>query len=70
MQHLFIGFLAIAGIVWNVDLGARVYVDWLMVAMIAAFMAVMGARLDDALRRWENQPHWRKTKAEAQLRLS
>lgn len=70
MERLFIGFLAIAGIVWNVDLGARVYVDWLMVGLIAAFMAVMGARFDAALRRWENQPHWRKVKPTARLRLN
>jgi hypothetical protein len=65
MQHLFIGFLAIAGIVWNVDLGAKVYVDWIMVALIAAFMFIMGARFDEALRRWENQPHWKKTQPES-----
>jgi hypothetical protein len=62
MERVFIAALAIAGIVWNVDLGARVYVDWLMVAMIAAFMFMMGARFDAALRRWENHPHWKKTK--------
>ena len=61
MQNLFIGFLAVAGIVWKVDLGARVYVDWLMVALIAAFMFTLGVRFDAALRRWEMHPHWRKT---------
>ena len=72
MDRLFIAALAVLGVVWNVDLGARVYVDGLMVALFAAFMFTMGARLDDALRRWELRPHWKKVqpvKAEP-LRLS
>jgi hypothetical protein len=62
MERLLIGLLAVAGIVWKVDLGARPYVDMAMLVALAAFMFTMGVRLDDALRRWEMQPHWRKVK--------
>lgn len=62
MKHIFIGLLAIMGIVWKVDLGARVYVDWAVVVMFAAFMFTMGDRFDRALRRWELRPRWRKVR--------
>jgi hypothetical protein len=70
MQHLLILALAVLGILWKVDLGARVYVDWAVIAMLAAFMFTMGARLDAALLRWEAKPHWRRAKAGKTLRLS
>jgi hypothetical protein len=64
MKNLSIVCLAVAGIIWNVDLGARVYVEWAMLGLIMVLMFIMGNRLDTALRRWENQPHWRKVKPE------
>jgi hypothetical protein len=70
MQHLVIAALAVLGIMWKVDLGARVYVDYAMIALIAGFAFMMGAQLDAALRRWEAKPHWRRVKATAPLRLS
>lgn len=33
-----------------------------MWTLIAGFLFLMGARLDDALRRLEMQPYWRKVK--------
>ena len=62
MKNLFIAVLAVLGIMWKVDLGARVYVDWAVMAMFGAFMFAMGARVDDLLMRWELQPHWRREK--------
>jgi hypothetical protein len=70
MQNLLIVVLAALGILWKIDGGARVYVDWAVLSMFAAVMFVMGARFDAALSRWENQPHWRKTKTGKTLRLS
>jgi hypothetical protein len=69
MDRLLIATLAVLGVLWNVDLGARVYVDAIMWVLIAAFMFTMGARFDDLLRRWELQPRWRKvapTESEAE----
>ncbi len=62
MKNLFIAVLAVLGIMWKVDLGARVYVDWAVMAMFGAFMFTVGARVDDLLKRWERQPHGRREK--------
>jgi hypothetical protein len=49
-------------------------VVWISWALFASLMFFLGTLIDDALRRWELQPHWRKvtpTKAEAEtLRLT
>jgi hypothetical protein len=57
--HDFQVFLAAAS-AWLSD----AIVDMAMCVIFAAFMFLMGVRLDDKLRRWERGLHWRKMKPE------
>jgi hypothetical protein len=60
MERLLIVGLALLGMASKAGPAPPPAIDWIMWLLCAGFMLVMGARLDDALRRWEMKPHWRK----------
>jgi hypothetical protein len=62
MERLLIVGLALVGMASKAGPAPPPVIDWIMWALIAGFMFLMGARLDDALRRWSHQPHWKKVK--------
>lgn len=72
MERVLIVGLALVGMASEAGPAPPPAIDWIMGLLIAGFMFLMGARLDDALRRWEMRPHWKKVKpaTSSHLRLN
>jgi hypothetical protein len=60
MDRLLLVVLATLGMLSNLGSHPPQGIFWIMDGLVAVFMFLMGVRLDDALRRLELQPHWRK----------
>jgi hypothetical protein len=60
MDRLLLVVLATLGMLSNLGSHPPQGIFWIMDGLVAVFMFLMGVRLDDALRRWELQLHWRK----------
>lgn len=60
MDRLLLVVLAALGMLSNLGSHSPQGIFWIMDGLVAVFMFLMGVRLDDALRHWELQPHWRK----------
>ena len=60
MDRLLLVVLAALGMLSNLGSRPPQGIFWIMDGLVAVFMFLMGVRFDDALRRWELQPHWRK----------
>jgi hypothetical protein len=70
MFHILILVLAVLGMLSNMGSHPPQGIFWIMDGIAAIFMFKLGVRLDDALRRWELQPHWRKvTPAKAEVEI-
>ncbi|QQP93801.1 hypothetical protein IGS68_34315 (plasmid) [Skermanella sp. TT6] len=65
MLHLMIIGIAVLGMIWNVDLGARPYVDVAMWLLFAGLMFHLGDRFNTWLDHWAVRPRWRRNRRRA-----